>query len=373
MRYGMRMQGAERDTLVDVEVGTVDMAEFPVAVTIGGSTHLGSYTITQDVIISSYGKHRASAPLDVNALGTARALLRRLVQRTMPPPPRERPITVHAVQLAASTSRSVSQVYPVIVCIGFLGWAWSPYLETAIMPATEFSNLSEIRPDRESTVSPRESRGGPGSSGSVVGVRHDLPCAAPIVEASTVGSEPERARASLSGTISQQTIITRTFSGRRFVLSKTFSERGGAAAPRMVKAAAREVAHDALQVPLTLPTTPEPPVAVTAPPLPFTYFGRLETGDEVHVFLRQGERDLSIKAGDQIDEIYRVERIDANSIVFTYIPSQTQQILSVSGAPALAATPAPESIDKSEVIGPNVPRPAAEQIHPLASADTPGV
>jgi hypothetical protein len=56
------------------------MAPLPVSVIIGGKTYHGTYSAHNGMVTVFYGLRRATNPIDVGALATARALLRQLVQ-----------------------------------------------------------------------------------------------------------------------------------------------------------------------------------------------------------------------------------------------------------------------------------------------------
>ncbi|HSO06743.1 MAG TPA: secretion system X translation initiation factor [Pelomicrobium sp.] len=87
------------------------------------------------------------------------------------------------------------------------------------------------------------------------------------------------------------------------------------------------------------PPPPPPPVVAappplppkpTAPPLPFRYVGRLaETGEEGTYFLSRGDDLVTVRAGDVIDDTYRVDAISGGAIEFTYIPLQQKQTLAI--------------------------------------------
>jgi hypothetical protein len=76
----------------------------------------------------------------------------------------------------------------------------------------------------------------------------------------------------------------------------------------------------------------EPPPPPMAPPLPFTFVGRLIDGDRSKVFLNQGTRTLIVGAGETFDSVYRVERIEDDSVHFTYLPLDQQQVLAIPGS-----------------------------------------
>lgn len=82
------------------------------------------------------------------------------------------------------------------------------------------------------------------------------------------------------------------------------------------------------------PAPPPPkPVAPVAPPMPFTFVGMLERGAaKPAAFLAKGEALLVVSAGDILDNsTYRVDVLNANEIVMTYLPMNIQQTLRVSG------------------------------------------
>ena len=76
---------------------------------------------------------------------------------------------------------------------------------------------------------------------------------------------------------------------------------------------------------------PEPPTPM-APPLPFTYFGRMTKSGKVIVYLLRNQELLLAEAGATLDGTYRVETITAAAVQFTYLPLQTRQDLSITSA-----------------------------------------
>lgn len=75
------------------------------------------------------------------------------------------------------------------------------------------------------------------------------------------------------------------------------------------------------------PPPPPPP-----PPLPFTYMGQLAEGKDVLVFLTEGDRNLSVKKGEVIDDKYRVEDISQSELVLVYLPQNVKQTLPIGVA-----------------------------------------
>ncbi len=74
---------------------------------------------------------------------------------------------------------------------------------------------------------------------------------------------------------------------------------------------------------------PPPPAPPRAPPLPFTYLGKAIEGDQVTAFLARGDSVYVLRAGDTVDGIYQVERLDQRVLVFKYLPLGQRQELAL--------------------------------------------
>lgn len=72
--------------------------------------------------------------------------------------------------------------------------------------------------------------------------------------------------------------------------------------------------------------------APVAPPLPYTYFGRITEDGTLRVFLQRGQRTYTVARGDVLDRDYRVEEIAAAAVTFTYLPLAQRQVLQ-TGSP----------------------------------------
>lgn len=72
--------------------------------------------------------------------------------------------------------------------------------------------------------------------------------------------------------------------------------------------------------------SPPPPAA---PPLPFTYLGKLVEEGVLTVFLTRQDRNYVIKAGDVIDGTYRVDTINPSTLTLTYLPLDIKQSMSL--------------------------------------------
>jgi hypothetical protein len=64
----------------------------------------------------------------------------------------------------------------------------------------------------------------------------------------------------------------------------------------------------------------------SAPPLPFQYIGKWTQDGKTEVLVMRGEELVAIEAGQKLGE-YRVDKIGATSIAFTYLPMKTRQTL----------------------------------------------
>lgn len=71
----------------------------------------------------------------------------------------------------------------------------------------------------------------------------------------------------------------------------------------------------------------------TAPPLPFTYVGKmLEEGKSSTVFLERQNRIFLVREGDAIDTNYRVDTIKAPVMTLTYLPLDLKQTMQIGEA-----------------------------------------
>ncbi len=76
-----------------------------------------------------------------------------------------------------------------------------------------------------------------------------------------------------------------------------------------------------------------PPAPPVAPPLPFTFVGMVEQGTpKPQAFLSRGDELLVVSAGDLLDHgAYRVDAMNAGQIVFIHLPTNTKQVITLSG------------------------------------------
>ena len=80
------------------------------------------------------------------------------------------------------------------------------------------------------------------------------------------------------------------------------------------------------------PPKPVPPPPPAPPPLPFIYMGKLMEGDKLTIFLSKQDRHYAVKAGETLDGAYRIESVTAQQVIFTYLPLNMQQTLTLGGA-----------------------------------------
>jgi hypothetical protein len=73
-----------------------------------------------------------------------------------------------------------------------------------------------------------------------------------------------------------------------------------------------------------------PPPAPVAPPLPFTFLGafKAEGGKRV-LYLVEGDRVHAVSEGEMVNELYQVEAVGENEMVFVYLPLKARQSLAL--------------------------------------------
>jgi len=106
------------------------------------------------------------------------------------------------------------------------------------------------------------------------------------------------------------------------------------ATPRNLPQADLFSAHSWYRPPVAVPVVQAPPpqpqvVRPMAPPLPFQFIGRMDDSQRLQVFLLSGDRLHVVTTGDVIDNLYRVERIDAGQMILIYLPMKVSQSLSM--------------------------------------------
>lgn len=79
------------------------------------------------------------------------------------------------------------------------------------------------------------------------------------------------------------------------------------------------------------PPPPAPPPYVAPPPqapaLPFSYMGRWEDGGETTYYLTRGSLPVSVRAGQVLDGVWRLEPVSGAQLNFTYLPLDQRRSL----------------------------------------------
>lgn len=67
-----------------------------------------------------------------------------------------------------------------------------------------------------------------------------------------------------------------------------------------------------------------------APPLPFRYMGKVTEDGQTDVLLLRGDEHLVVRPGQKIDGEYRVDKVTASAVTFTYLPMKQKQTLELA-------------------------------------------
>lgn len=78
---------------------------------------------------------------------------------------------------------------------------------------------------------------------------------------------------------------------------------------------------------------PEAAPAPVAPPFPYEYMGKLLEDGVLTAFFMQGNRVLSIKAGDTVDSVYRVDQMTGEQMNLTFLPLKQAQVVRLGNTP----------------------------------------
>jgi len=81
--------------------------------------------------------------------------------------------------------------------------------------------------------------------------------------------------------------------------------------------------------PAAQPVQVAPPVAPSAPPLPYSYIGKKSEGGVWEVYLALGEEIRVAKPNTVMDQHYRVDRIAPPTLALTYLPLNQAQNMSI--------------------------------------------
>jgi hypothetical protein len=83
------------------------------------------------------------------------------------------------------------------------------------------------------------------------------------------------------------------------------------------------------------------PAAPTVPPMPYRVAGAVLQDGTTQIVLARGDTVLTVREGDTLDGIYRVESLNASHVTLTYLPMGVREDLPVTSALAEASTPQP--------------------------------
>ena len=96
--------------------------------------------------------------------------------------------------------------------------------------------------------------------------------------------------------------------------------------------------------PKSAPVKVEPPPPPAAPPVPFFYMGKLEQAPQAtQVFLTANNKVLSVSVGKNVDTLWRLDKEEANTLTFTYLPLGLTKLLSKAVRPPAGAKAAEQN------------------------------
>jgi hypothetical protein len=77
---------------------------------------------------------------------------------------------------------------------------------------------------------------------------------------------------------------------------------------------------------------PPPAPAPAAPPLPFSYMGRLleDAPQRPVYFLVKGDKLYTVAEGELIDGTYRLEGVESGQLALTYLPLNVRQFIPIA-------------------------------------------
>ena len=75
------------------------------------------------------------------------------------------------------------------------------------------------------------------------------------------------------------------------------------------------------------------PAKPQAPELPFRYMGKVIEDGKLEILLLRGEEHFSVAAGQKIGDEYRLDKVTASSLTFTYLPMKKKQTLEIIPTP----------------------------------------
>ena len=75
------------------------------------------------------------------------------------------------------------------------------------------------------------------------------------------------------------------------------------------------------------------PARPEAPELPFRYMGKVIEDGKLEILLLRGEEHFAVAAGQKVGEEYRLDKVGASSLTFTYLPMKKKQTMEIIPTP----------------------------------------
>jgi hypothetical protein len=98
--------------------------------------------------------------------------------------------------------------------------------------------------------------------------------------------------------------------------------------------------HSWVVIPQVKKQKPLPPPPPVAPRTPFIYVGKLEdTANCTQVFLMESNKLHAVTMGEKVNQQWRLDSEDANTLHFTYLPLDLKQVLSKAAKQVIPTTP----------------------------------
>ena len=112
------------------------------------------------------------------------------------------------------------------------------------------------------------------------------------------------------------------------VQGSTLGDREALLSPLLLRSEpSRLFAEHTWVVPVKKP--PPAPVVPTAPPNPFKYLGKQQSGSEIKVFLSEGERTWVVQEQSALGSQYKVESIRPPRLTLVYLPLNIRQDIAI--------------------------------------------
>lgn len=74
---------------------------------------------------------------------------------------------------------------------------------------------------------------------------------------------------------------------------------------------------------------PVAPPEPSAPPLPYSYLGKIMEDGKTVIFLGKQENNYSVRIGETVDGLYRLDEISDQALTLVYLPLDKKQMLPI--------------------------------------------